>query len=458
MEFWEVNLRERLEENLEDRIYIIRDVPGLPIEATKAWYIDYCVSKRKEEREAMESWERELRDKLEKELPEGSYQIGSGKMIAWTGKGGKINFEVALHRHAKSLTSPGGTFNIPLDSKPSDSSFTLDNFRKELYTFFNKTPMTWPEYLPLAEKTMSLEFHAPEPVQRVLHGVIGICTEIGELYEGLTVNKPGAEFDLDHPDVINLKEEIGDCYWYLAIVHREFEEFQQPDPDTSFTPNKGVPTEFILRELTVSSSILLDLMKKKLFYNKTLDIEQFVIQTRHIEYYLECLTLNHDLVKEEILETNINKLKARYGEKFSSEKAIERNLDTERTVLEEEAPERSGRSLAAQANETAAYFDKAGPANFKEGGEAPSIDPGYKTSLAPLVEGEVIEAEHKIGVDFSPFKVRLKKITNDRYVRFAGWRCVINDLDPETKIATMVMLNNKADNFLGYFKKKEETE
>jgi len=46
----------------------------------------------------MEQWEKELREKLQKELPEGAYEIGVLPMIAWTGKGGKINFEVALHK------------------------------------------------------------------------------------------------------------------------------------------------------------------------------------------------------------------------------------------------------------------------------------------------------------------------------------------------------------------------
>lgn len=43
-------------------------------------------------------WEIDLRAKLEKELPDGHYQIGSGKLQAWTGKSGKIEFEVALQR------------------------------------------------------------------------------------------------------------------------------------------------------------------------------------------------------------------------------------------------------------------------------------------------------------------------------------------------------------------------
>lgn len=43
----------------------------------------------------MEKWEIDLREKLEKEVPEGAYNIGSGWKL-WTGKKGFINFLVGL--------------------------------------------------------------------------------------------------------------------------------------------------------------------------------------------------------------------------------------------------------------------------------------------------------------------------------------------------------------------------
>jgi len=46
---------------------------------------------------------------------------------------------------------------------------------------------------------------------------------------------------------------------------------------------------------------------------------------------------------EEILETNINKLKARYPDKFSSELAMNRDLDKERNILE--SAERTNKDL-----------------------------------------------------------------------------------------------------------------
>lgn len=113
-----------------------------------------------------------------------------------------------------------------------------------------------------SEKTLSNQFHASEEKnQKLLHAVIGLSTESGELLDQIKkVIFYGKELDRT-----NIKEEIGDLMWYMAIL---------------------------LREL--------------------------------------------DLNLEDILEININKLKARYGDKFNSESALNRNLDIEREILEQQ--------------------------------------------------------------------------------------------------------------------------
>jgi hypothetical protein len=59
---------------------------------------------------------------------------------------------------------------------------------------------------------------------------------------------------------------------------------------------------------------------------KKLSINMFYL----LNYYCEKNNTN----VSDILDKNINKLKARYGEKFSSERAINRDLETEREILE----------------------------------------------------------------------------------------------------------------------------
>lgn len=116
-------------------------------------------------------------------------------------------------------------------------------------------------YLMQSEKTLSNQFNADEEKnQKLLHAVIGLSTESGELLDQMKkVIYYGKELDRT-----NIKEELGDLMWYMAIL---------------------------LREL--------------------------------------------DLNFEDVLEVNINKLKARYGEKFNSENALNRNLDIERAILEQ---------------------------------------------------------------------------------------------------------------------------
>jgi NTP pyrophosphatase (non-canonical NTP hydrolase) len=71
-----------------------------------------------------------------------------------------------------------------------------------------------------------------------------------------------------------------------------------------------------------------------LWKNKHLDKVNLGEEVSDIFWYSAIVsdTLNQPF--EKIMETNIQKLRARYGEKFSSEKAINRDLDKERIILE----------------------------------------------------------------------------------------------------------------------------
>lgn len=104
-----------------------------------------------------------------------------------------------------------------------------------------------------------IKFNRDEKGENLLHAAIGIVTESGELLDTILKYKYG-EKELD---VVNIKEELGDVMWYIAILLRD------------------------------------------------LDIDLY-----------------------DAMDVNISKLKSRYGDKFSSEKAINRDLDTERKILE----------------------------------------------------------------------------------------------------------------------------
>lgn len=126
--------------------------------------------------------------------------------------------------------------------------------------------MTPKEYIENVLKTENVNHKAitvrlmPPETQRLLHGGMGVVTEAGELMDSLKKQIfYGAE-----PDNVNIKEEIGDLFWYIGIL---------------------------------------------------------------------CDTLG--LTFEEVFETNIAKLKARYGDKFGETQALNRDLEKERRILEE---------------------------------------------------------------------------------------------------------------------------
>ena len=93
----------------------------------------------------------------------------------------------------------------------------------------------------------------------LLHAVLGVFTEAGELLEHM-YNVMG---DRCTVDFVNFNEELGDLYWYIALIHN-------------------------------------------------------TLGTKPSESWVK----------------NIDKLKARYGEQFVAKRALYRDLDKERRVLE----------------------------------------------------------------------------------------------------------------------------
>jgi NTP pyrophosphatase (non-canonical NTP hydrolase) len=173
--------------------------------------------------------------------------------------------------------------------------------------------MKFKEYIELSEKTLSNQFNIDsEKEQKVLHSIIGMLTEIEEL--------------MDIKDDVNLKEELSDIFWYSAIIYREYDlEFKY----------EYVKTEKHVIELLKRNLLLLDMFKKKIYYNKEIDLISFVKTFNESMNYIVSLCADNNLDIEEIFELNIVKLKKRYGDKFTSENAINRDLLGERKIMEE---------------------------------------------------------------------------------------------------------------------------
>jgi NTP pyrophosphatase (non-canonical NTP hydrolase) len=93
---------------------------------------------------------------------------------------------------------------------------------------------------------------------RVLHGVVGIATEAGELLEALRDH-------VEHGkplDPVNLREELGDLMWYMAILCRalgtDFETEQKRNIAklTARYPEKFTETRAIDRDLEQERQVL----------------------------------------------------------------------------------------------------------------------------------------------------------------------------------------------------------
>ncbi len=86
--------------------------------------------------------------------------------------------------------------------------------------------------------------------------------------------------------------------------------------------------------LATEAGEFLDALKKHVFYGKELDTVNLSEEMGDIFWYCALIADELGVDFSKVMDTNIAKLKARYGEKFTEEKAENRDLTTERTILE----------------------------------------------------------------------------------------------------------------------------
>ena len=81
---------------------------------------------------------------------------------------------------------------------------------------------------------------------------------------------------------------------------------------------------------------LADIFKKNLAYNKDIDWANVREEIGDLMWYISNFCTAHEYDLGKILDVNIEKLSARYPEKFTEYLATHRDLDTERKILEGE--------------------------------------------------------------------------------------------------------------------------
>lgn len=89
--------------------------------------------------------------------------------------------------------------------------------------------------------------------------------------------------------------------------------------------------------LSTEGGEFLDALKKHIFYGKELDRVNLSEEIGDIFWYLAIACDELGIEFETVMARNIEKLKARYGEKFTEERAENRDLDKERDILEKQS-------------------------------------------------------------------------------------------------------------------------
>lgn len=86
--------------------------------------------------------------------------------------------------------------------------------------------------------------------------------------------------------------------------------------------------------MQTESAELSDVFKKNLAYNKDIDWINIKEELGDLMWYIANMCNINGWDLRDILDTNINKLQSRYPDKFTTDKAINRDLLKERSILE----------------------------------------------------------------------------------------------------------------------------
>ena len=175
------------------------------------------------------------------------------------------------------------------------------------------------EYSKLALRTAKDLPHQ----QQVEHAMLGILSEIGEICDAVKKHTVYGK-DLDR---INIMEEIGDTYWFINLMcHCYGLSFE----GLSFRPISGTLS---LNEETIGLAYDLSELSYIVCFPQNTIPE--IVRSRLSSLSKRLCTLMQQLSLDlgEVLHRNINKLAARYGDRYSDHCATVRNLDAERIAL-----------------------------------------------------------------------------------------------------------------------------
>ena len=192
--------------------------------------------------------------------------------------------------------------------------------------------MDFKTYVENTRRTWNNLEHSQDNIN---HALLGMCDEIGEISSQYKGN-----LAYGRPLLVNegkgcVKEEIGDLVYFIArlIDELKFDNSEQLFKDID---NIIDTQEIKIPEGTIQINVVLNIAYSAstvygaVASGKGEDIVNSVSQLIYLTLVLADMT---ELNFRDILETNINKLKVRFPEKFSNEKANNRDLNQEEKVI-----------------------------------------------------------------------------------------------------------------------------
>lgn len=164
----------------------------------------------------------------------------------------------------------------------------------------------------------------------LLHCATGLVTESAELVDAVKKNV----FYGKPLDVVNIKEEIGDILWYIAIPVRIFSLDLDIKVENTSTYIEHTKKQIISKEGLIKYFLSFNVIVNRLANTIQDDYDIYYFKYLFEEINLICEIYNLNL--SEIMDININKLKARFPNNFTQEHALNRDLEKERAILEGE--------------------------------------------------------------------------------------------------------------------------
>lgn len=178
------------------------------------------------------------------------------------------------------------------------------------------------EYLTHCKRTSRNVLTIEEKLSNFTLGLVG---EVGEVF--LLFNK---EYK---PKIVEIEKEIGDVLWYTTGLMDLYADFTDLNHVLSYRlrsnklmyyydiKTKTININEILANMILDGTFIADETKKKVFHNKTVDVIRIIGTLADIYFLCENLLACFNLTIENTLIKNVEKLKLRYPDGFSSELA-----------------------------------------------------------------------------------------------------------------------------------------